>query len=250
MADTARLCLRIDDIGASSKRFEVYSKRFRGLGNWLFLKYLPGLRAWGPYREMTEGDWEAVFRILQDFRAKLTVAVTAAWVERDASLSPFPAKFPGEAAKLKEGLEAGLLEIANHGLTHCVLDGFRFRPRPFSSNRVSHREFWDWLPEAVHLDHLARSQDILQGYFRRPVTTLVPPGNVFCEATLRAARSVGIERVNCNTAGRPFPGLKIVGNEEVLAFHDRELVLMGTGWLRDRLAAQPAHARYVFANEL
>lgn len=244
------ICLRIDDIGASSKRFEIYSKRWRGLGNTLFLKYLPGFRAWGPYREMTADDWEAVYRILRHRGAKLTVAVTGAWVERDATLVPFPEKFPEEAAKLKEGLQAGLLEIANHGLTHCVLQDFRFRPKAFGSNRKDHREFWEWLPEATHLDHLRRSQDILQGYFQDTVTTLVPPGNVFCDATLRAASRVGIERVNCNTPGRAYPGLEIIGNDRVFAFHDRELVLFGARWLEEKLIAMPVDARFVFAREL
>jgi peptidoglycan/xylan/chitin deacetylase (PgdA/CDA1 family) len=222
----------------------------RGAGNWLFLKYLPGFRAWGPYREMNGNDWDSVFRILSGHDAKLTVAITGAWVEKDASLVAFPDKFPEEAAKLKEGLRSGLVEIANHGLTHCVLEGRRFLPKPFSSNRKDHREFWDWLPESTHHDHLRRSQDILQGFFGVPVTTLVPPGNVFSDGTMRAAVKVGIERVNCNTAGRSHPGLKIIGNEEVFAFHDRELVLFGTKWLEARLKAMPADTRYVFAKDL
>jgi peptidoglycan/xylan/chitin deacetylase (PgdA/CDA1 family) len=245
-----RLCLRIDDIGASSKKFEVYSQRFLGLGNWLFLKYLPGIRAWGPYREMTASDWDATFDLLWQFKARLTVAVTGAWVEWDGSLIPFPAKFPGEAAKLREGVQSGLIEIANHGLTHCVLQDFRFRPKAFSSNRKEHREFWDWIPASIHEEHLMRSQDILEGCFGSRPTTLVPPGNVFSEATLHAAVKTGIRKVNCNNADRAFPGLEIVNNKDVLAFHDRELVLWGTPWLKKRLESISNDTRFVFARDL
>jgi hypothetical protein len=244
----SRMCLRIDDIGASSKAFAVYSNR--RFGNFLWLKTLPPFRAWGPYREMNVDEWDEVFRLLRQASANLTVAITGCWVEFDGTLVPFPEKFPLQAAKLKEGLAEGLLEIANHGLTHCVLQDFRFRPRLFSSNRKDHREFWDWLPEAEHLDHLKRSQEILQEYFGIAVTTLVPPGNVFSDATLRSARSLGITMVNCDNAQREFPGLRLVGNAEVLAFHDRELVLEGPGWLKAKLEALPPGTKFVFARDL
>lgn len=249
-AAAARICLRIDDIGASSKAHSIYSKKLKGVGNWLFLKYLPGLKAWGPYREMTANEWDGVFGLLRAYKAKLTVAITAAWVEYDGTLVPFPEKFPEEAAKLKQGMEEGLVEIANHGLTHCVVEGLKFRPRPFSSNRKFHREFWDYLPEAHHRDNLMRAQGILQGYFGVPVTTLVPPGNVFSDATIKACDEAGIRRINCQTSRGPVDGLAIFGNDGVLAFHDRELVLEGAGWLEERLKACAPGTVFVFAKEL
>src|SRR3989442_5561 len=65
-APSSNVCaLRLDDVGASSKRYEVYSTRSWGLGrlrisgNWLFLKYLPGVKRWAPYRELTAAEWGA-----------------------------------------------------------------------------------------------------------------------------------------------------------------------------------------------
>lgn len=249
------VALRIDDIGASTKRYEVYSekvwrwRRFRVSGNWLFLKYLPGLRGWGVYREMRPDEWQGVFRLLEAYQAKLTVAITAAWAKSEHELIPFPQKFPGEAAALKEGLSAGLLEIANHGLTHCVLENDVFKPKWFESNRRYHREFWDWIPLAVHDDHLRRAQDILQGYFDCEVITFVPPGNVYTEDTLMAACKYGLRVVSCSTPPRQAGAMTVVGNENVLPFHDRELVLQGIGWLENVLR-QNRDKQFCFVKDL
>lgn len=242
----------MDDVGAASKVNEQYSKRWMGLGNVLGLKRMPFFRAWGPYRELTAPDWDAIFALLEKAGARVTVAVTAAWVENDGSLVPYPEKFPAAAARLREGMRRGLVEIANHGLTHCVLKDKRFLPRPFSGNRSEHREFWEWLPEETHRSHIARSQEILQGWFQVPITSLVPPGNVFSDATLRAGAEHGIKVVNCNlkAARAPVAGLRVVGNDQVVAFHDRELVLFGAAWLEKLLAEQPPGTRYCFVREL
>ncbi len=230
-----KLALRIDDIGASTKRYEVYSKRLGG--NILFLKYFRWFRAWGPYREMTADEWEQVFDILRRFDAKLTVAVTAAWVEKDGSLVPFFEKFPAQAGVLKKAVQQGLLEIANHGLTHCVVG--RHLPRLFSSNREFHREFWDWLAEDVHCHHIQQSQKILQGYFQVAVTTLIPPGSVYGQATVRAAKRFGINLINCLTVDGTNNGVRILSDEHVLAFHDRELILASVDWLENLLSQRP-----------
>lgn len=244
------LCLRIDDIGASSKHHEVYSERWRPFGNFLWIKYLPRFRAWGKYREMVREEWDAVFDLLSRYGAKLTVAVTATWVEYDGTLVPFPEKFPEEAAKLREGEQSGLVEIANHGLTHCVVEGFKFRPRLFSSNRKFHREFWDWIPADAHFKSLERAQGILKTCFRDPVTTLVPPGNVFSAATVDACSRLGIRRINCNARPGESRGVRILGNDGIVAFHDRELVLEGVAWLERILSAHGMGRKYKFVREL
>jgi peptidoglycan/xylan/chitin deacetylase (PgdA/CDA1 family) len=245
-----RAALRIDDIGASSKHYEVYSKRWYGLGNVLFLKYLKYFQAWGPYREMTPEEWDAVFEILERFDARLTVAVTACWVGSKGELIPFHRKFPQQAKKIREGLGEDLLEVANHGLTHCVSEGLRFKPRLFASNRKYHREFWDWIPEREHFEHMRLSQEILQDCFQCSVFTFVPPGNVYSRATLRACVENGIRVVNCNTEQGDFEGLRIVGNDRVIDFHDRELVLEGLEWLEQRLANMPDDTEYTFVRDL
>ena len=243
------VALRLDDVGAASKRHEVYGLTRVRLGpvalpfpgNWLFLKYCPGIRRWGPYRELSAAEWHGIIGALADADARMTVAITAAWVERDGRLVPFPAKFPDAAAAVREGARAGRLEVANHGYTHCLLEDRRFRPRLFSGNRQFHREFFDWLPEETHREHLRRAQGVLEEFFASPVLTLVPPGNVFSPKTLAAAVEAGIRYVSCRDAARfgERDGLVFVDDAEVLALHDRDVVLGGVGRLASALAARP-----------
>src|SRR5262249_44054742 len=123
------LALRMDDVGAASKRHEVYGitrLEVGGLrvpfpGNLLFLKYLPPIKRWGPYRQREGGDWEGVLAWLERHAPRLTVGVTAGWVEDDGSITPYPRKFPEASRVVRLGAERGLLEVANHGYTHCVL---------------------------------------------------------------------------------------------------------------------------------
>jgi hypothetical protein len=243
-APPRRRALRLDDVGASSKRYEVYSNRswrwgpLRVSGNWLFLKYLPGWKSGGPYREMHASEWRDVFEILRAASARMTVAITAAWADRADRLTPFPIRFPEEAEALKDGVRQGLIEIANHGLTHCVLEGNAFRPRWMTSNRTFHREFWDWVPLSVQEAHIGRAQDILQGYFGVPVVTFVPPGNVFTDGTLAIAERHGLRYVSCQTPPGTWGALDVLGNENVVPFHDKDLVVNGPGWLRSLIDGQ------------
>ncbi len=242
-----KLALRIDDIGASSKRYEVYSKwRF---GNIWFLKHPRFFGSWAPYSELTADQWRLIFDCLRQFNAKLTVGITACWVDGDGSLIPFVEKFPSQAAVLKTAFEAGLVEIANHGLTHCVIG--RHLPRFFCSNRKYHREFWPWLDVRIHFKHMEESQKILRDYFGVQVTTFIPPGNVFSEATVAAAERYGISLINCHLAEPVLSSaVRIVGNDDVFAFHDRELVLYGIEWLRSELCKHRAGVEYCFVGEL
>lgn len=255
----AGVALRLDDVGAASKRHEVYGVTRLSIGGWrvpfpgnfLFLKYIPPIKRWGPYRELSAGEWDAILTILESAGSRMTVGITAGWVERGGHVVPFPRKFRDEAAVIREGARRGLLEVANHGYTHCVLEDGAFRPRLFSGNREFHREFLERLPMTTHREHLARSQQILGEFFGGPVLTLVPPGNVFARKTLDAAAEVGLRYVSCRDAGRhgPVDGLVLIGDEHVVAIHDRDLVRRGLGWFRD-LGRPPAPRRYVTVREV
>lgn len=227
--------LRMDDVGASTKQFEVYSRI--PFGNVLFLKHLPPFRAWGPYRELTAKEWHQILELLRSYGAHLTVGVTAAWVEGDGTLTPFPKKFPQAAATIREGLREGLLEVANHGLTHCVVG--QHRPQLFASNRKFHREFWPWVPKETHEQHLRESQTTLQEFFGVQAVTFIPPGSVWTPDTERSASAHGIRylasREELAPSGRRSNGLTYVGDENEVDFHDRELVRKGLGWLEKRL---------------
>lgn len=231
------VALRMDDVGASSKLHEVYGLTRIQIGfvavpfpgNFLFLKYLPPIKRWGPYRELSAAEWEAILVMLAAGGAGMTVGITAGWVEADGRVVPFPRKFPDAAAVIREGATRGLLEVANHGYTHCVLRDRLFRPRLFSGNRQYHREFHDWLPEETHREHLARAQGILGDFFGAPVLTFIPPGNVFSKKTVAAAAEVGIRYFSCRDTPQfgPAEGVTFVDSTDVVAIHDRDLVLGG-----------------------
>ena len=249
------LSLRLDDPGASSKRYEVYSDHrwnIKGINisaNWLFLKYMQPFKKWGPYREMTGSEWFKVFDVLERYKAKMTVAVTASWVKNKDSLISFDQRFPQEAAALKEGMQQGLVEIANHGLTHCVLQDNLFKPKLFEGNRKYHREFWHWLPIEIHEEHIQRSQEILHGFFENDIVTFVPPGNVYTEGTLEIAARHGLRYLSGDTEPGSSERMLVLGNKDTIPFHDRELVLYGTEWLQD-LLEQHKDNKFVFVKNL
>ncbi len=249
------VALRLDDVGASTKWFNLYSKHswevgpIRISGDWLFLKALPAFRGWGIYREMRAGEWKDVLGLLESRSAKLTVAVTAAWVGWSGELTPFPKRFPDQARVLKEGVEQGLIEIANHGLTHCVLEGKRFRPRLFDGNRRYHREFWEWLPQEVHEDHLARSQDILSACFENDIVTFVPPGHIYAEETVKAAERHGIRYLVGKGETRTAGNVVILNTNDTIEFHDREIVRQGLDWL-SRAVDEQAGRSFCFLREM
>lgn len=232
-----KIALRIDDIGASSKLYEVYGQEKIFFSNFLFLKYINGLRKRFPYREINHEEWKKILEILNRFGAKLTIGITASWVEKNGTLTPFFDRFPKEASVIKEGLTADIFEVANHGLTHCVVG--RHLPRAFSSNRTFHREFWEWVPSSVHKQHIRESQRLLNQYFGKTIETLIPPGNVWTEDTERYAHEAGIKYLSsreelCPT-GKKSNGLLYVGDKQAIAFHDRDIILNGISWFEELL---------------
>lgn len=242
-----KLALRIDDIGASSKRYEVYSKK--NFGNFLFFKYFKPFKAWGPYRELRANEWEQIILLLQKYSAKLTIGITASWVNFDGTLTAFDQKFPEQLSVINKGVQQGCFEVANHGLTHCVLQKNMFRPKLFQSNRTYHREFWDWIDQETHEKHIQASQDILQRSFGLKPQVLIPPGNVYSEKTLRACPQNGLQLVNCNTKTDTSRIPKILSNEHIFAFHDKELVEHGISWLEQALLNN-SNKEFCFVSEL
>lgn len=236
--------IRMDDVGAASKRHEVYGRTRLDLGplrvpfpgNWLWLKYIPPIKRWGPYRELSAKQWHGLLEILAETRARMTVAITAAWVEDDGTLTPFPRKFPEAARAIREGVSTGLLEVANHGLTHCLLTDRAFRPRLFKGNRTYHREYYDFVPAEEQDASIARGQAILSEWLACSIVTLVPPGNLIQPITAEIARRHGVRYLSYRTPTSRDGVLPIVGNDCGLVFHDRDIVLGGLGWLRTRLA--------------
>jgi peptidoglycan/xylan/chitin deacetylase (PgdA/CDA1 family) len=102
----------------------------------------------------------------------------------------------------------------------------------------------------MHYNNLARAKAILEDAFETKVDTLVPPGNVFSDDTLMVAAELGFRVVNCQTDRRDtLEGLRVIGNENVVTFHDREIVLFGKEWLRSTLERNSGHI-HVFVDDL
>lgn len=246
------IALRMDDPGASSKKYEVYSKWPRNIGNFLFLKYIEPFRAWGPYGELNSADWTKIIDLLEKYKAKLTVAITACWVEWNGTLVPFNEKFPEVIPVIKDGIDRGVIKIASHGLTHCVLNDFAFRPKYFKGNRNAHREFWDYIDYETQLNHLQNSKKILESSFGVKINLIVPPGNVFSQDTVNAAIFSKFSVLNCNEATNKNVErfeLKIIDNSNIVAFHDREVKLIGIAWL-ENILKKYAEYDFKFVEEL
>lgn len=211
--------LRVDDLGASSKRYAIWShSRY---ANATFLKRLPPWKAAGPYREMQPWELDMLLGFVDRFRARVTLAITACWVERDGTLVPYPEKFPRQAEIIKAAVAKGLAEVANHGLTHCR-EGEHL-PRWFHGNREAHREFGEWTGFAGACQRLLRAQSIFQEWLGRMPKILVPPGLQF---------PVGLG----DAAG--VASLRVWTREHearCLTLHDRDLIL-GDGWRTLRMA--------------
>lgn len=224
------MIFRIDDVGASSKRYEIYSKIL--LGNFLFLKYLKPFKAWGPYSELSEKIWEEILKLFEKNKLSLLVGITSCWVEEDGSLTPFPQKFPKQAKVIKLGVERGVFEIANHGLTHCIVG--KHKPRLFFSNRNYHREFWPWVSLSDQEIHFRESQKILQSFFETEVRIFIPPGNVWTRDTEVLAQKYGLKYLS-DGKRRGYGILKEITARNTIAFHDRDIVAFGINWLEERL---------------
>ena len=224
-----KIVLRMDDVGASSKKYEVYSKLL--FGNFLFLKYIPPFKAMGPYHELTVDNWDEIIATLDKFNSKLTIGLTAAWINEKNEIIPFNEKYPRQAEKILEGVNSKLLEVANHGLTHCIVG--KHLPRAFSSNRTFHREFWDFLDQEVHESHILKSQKILENWLGENVVSFIPPGNVYSPKTVKSIMKTNLRIINSSQkVTADFGHLKYINEEHVIPFHDRDLVLGGCSWLK------------------
>tara|TARA_B100000886_G_C20313890_1_gene445045 strand:- start:6 stop:725 length:720 start_codon:yes stop_codon:yes gene_type:complete len=220
---------RIDDIGASSKIYERYSK-FPILGNVGFLKNRKILGNWGPYNELNAKEIDKLILIMHEANKKLAVAVTAAWILPNNNLIPFNKKFPEQAKILKEASQNRLITILNHGLSHCVI-GLHM-PRLLSSNRKYHREFVDLLPEFIHKKHILMSQEILEEWIESPINILAPPGNCYSLKTVKACEDTNIKYIHASRNMVPKESsINYLNLGKCVCFHDREIKLYGEQFL-------------------
>jgi hypothetical protein len=230
------MIFRIDDIGASTKKFEQYSKK-KWANFWFFKKIRP-FKAWGPYEELTAKEWKEILNVFKINNIKPIIAITASWVEKDSSLTPFPKKFPEEASILKTAFDKNEIIIANHGLTHCIVG--RHLPLFNASNRYFHREFWPDLDSSLHKEHIKKSQSILENYFEKPVTVFVPSGNVWSVKTYQAIKDTSIKKIISGKymldSEEKMVGIEFIDDhKDFISFHDRELKFFGAKWLERKI---------------
>ena len=60
----------------------------------------------------------------------------------------------------------------------------------------------------------------------------------------------GIKIINCLNDQPSSGEISIIGNESVIPFHDREIVLEGTSWLQRKLELLPQDIEFVFVKDL
>lgn len=225
--------IRIDDIGASSKEFEIYGKTrisIKGkklpvpipgfITNFLFFKKFPLWKGWGPYNEFTPLELENLIMTSHNLKIKLSIAITAGWVDKNSKITEYGKKFPDHVKLLIEGIKYGVVEILSHGYTHCIVGSHL--PKNFRSNRKEHREFYDFLGYRLLNEHVKNSKNILENLFQKKIEILVPPGNVFGNKTIDACLNNDIKVINCNTETKVKNGILLLGNENISALHDRD----------------------------
>lgn len=229
---------RIDDIGASTKYYNQHGKTFGffPFANFWFLKRIWPFRGWAKYDELTVEEWVVILDNFEKNKIVPIIAVTATWVNHDSTQIPFPKKFPDEAEILKKAYLNNKVIIANHGLTHCVVG--KHLPLFWGSNRHYHREFLPELDQKLHTEHILKSQEILEGFFGKPVSIFVPPGNIWSYKTYLALKGTNIKTVMCSKhmadSDQKIENISfVVDKDNSVAFHDRELKLYGIEWLEN-----------------
>jgi hypothetical protein len=159
------MSIRIDDLGASSKRYERWSHHSWANFWPAYDRRLFG--AWGPYRELSVDELEDICEVTSRARKTITLAITAYWVKRNGSLLAYNRKFPGQAAIIAHYARRGVVEVAAHGMTHCVPG--QHLHKWVGNNRYWHRDRAPWRAEAKRAIEL---------WLDLPVTRFVEPGHI------------------------------------------------------------------------
>lgn len=239
--------LRIDDIGASSKKFEYYGKnsiKIFGkylplpelLTNFLFFKKFPLWSGWAKYDELSTDEWITIINFLKENNLTLNVALTACWVTKEGTLIKFSEKFPSQTDIIKDGINKKLIYILNHGLTHCIPG--RHMPMRFKSNQKYHREFTKYLNYDNQLKHLEDSQKIIFEIFGFHPKILVPPGNKYNLDTLKSMNKLNMKYIQCNRDESHQPSdndlkkynIRHIDNTNVVVLHDKDIVYHGLNY--------------------
>ena len=97
---------------------------------------------------------------------------------------------------------------------------------------------------------MEKSQEIFKQWLGEAPTTLIPPGNVYSVDTLEAAEKFGIKRINSYMNHDVDSKIKIINDGNIDAFHDREVVLEGVGYMEKKLSNYPKDTQFHFVKNL
>jgi hypothetical protein len=157
-----------------------------------------------------------------------------------------------------------IIDIESHAHTHMSLHVQRWLQAPDKySNKVWYRELYDLIDERDLHDEetkaaLKHSAEKITAWFGKAPTSLVPPGHKLSQNTFRIAGAMGFRLLAMNTVfvlqNGAYAEAAQIHNPDLAAwakfdtslisagfpaigyFHDRDVVLNGTNWLRDCLA--------------
>ncbi len=229
--------LRIDDFFSNTRLFNQHAKTRKinvfllkkipilFFANWLFIKRTKILKGWAPFPEISPKKLLEISNLLQKFDCSATLAITATFLDENSKFIPFFEKYPEQSKIIKDGVRKKIFHIANHGLTHCVVNKKKYLPKLFSSNRKYHREFYNWIPYSIKEDHIIKSNKLLEKYFNIKIDTFVPPGNVWCKDTEEILIKEGIkiiltDKKNINSNKQE---LKVI-NYDMISIHTKDIV--------------------------
>lgn len=229
--------LRIDDFFSNTRLFNQHAKTKRisifllkkipilFFANWFFFKRIKIVKGWAPFPEITTNQLLMISDLLEKFNCSATLAITATFADEKGKLIPFFEKYPEHSKIIKDGIHKKIFHIANHGLTHCVLNKKKYLPHIFSSNRKYHREFWSWIPYDIKKKHITKSNKLLEEYFNIKIDTFVPPGNVWCKETEEIITKEGINILITDKKNIDVNKNKIkIINNNIIAIHTKDIV--------------------------
>lgn len=147
------------------------------------------------YSARTDTDLELkVFQAFRQHHLPLTVGVVPYVVDGDVhspapqNLLPLP---PFKAQILKQQIQSGPVEVAQHGYSHQALHG---------DSQLTYSEFAG-MDYRAQMERLRKGRELLESLLGVSVTTFIPPYNAYDWNTTRALRELGYTCLSADPNG-------------------------------------------------
>jgi len=148
-----------------------------------------------------------LIKALQECRIRATFAVIpdgSADAAGSGKNRPPAALTEEKAAILRSAVRAGTISVAQHGYTH---EAREHRPR-WVGPAIRLGEFAG-LGYQAQIERIAKGKTALERAIGIPVTTFVPPGNIYDRDTLRALDHLGFRCISACQIGDTLPSTKL-----------------------------------------